>query len=173
MNTRQLLDFLLILYFLSFQVYHVAYIIIKAANSPRPGNWILERSINGETYTPWQYYAMSDSECETVYGIEASVGVPRIELDDQVLCSSHFSRLDPLQGGEVSTGGRFKKAYDLLNLRALKISTLYTNRIFQWMGKIFCVEFQRYPLKFHTKYLIHTWKDVYFIHRWKFKSSWI
>ena len=24
------------------------------------------------------------------------------------------------------------------------------------MGKIFCVEFQRYPLKFHTKYLTHT-----------------
>ena len=28
------------------------------------------------------------------------------------------------------------------------------------MGKIFCVEFQRVPLKFHTKYLTHTLKDV-------------
>ena len=45
------------------------------------------------------------------------------------------------------------------------------NHIFQCMGKIFCVEFQRYPLKFHTKYLVHTLKDVYFMHRWKFKSS--
>ena len=28
------------------------------------------------------------------------------------------------------------------------------------MGKIFCVEFQRYHLKFHTKYLFHTVKNV-------------
>ena len=68
-------------------------------------------------------------------------------------------------------GGRFKNIYELLNARALKISMLYKNRIFQCMGKIFCVEFQRVPLKFHTKYLIHTLKDVHFIHRWKFKSS--
>ena len=62
-------------------------------------------------------------------------------------------------------GGRFKNAYELLNLRALKIPMLYKNRIFQCMGKIFCVEFQRVPLKFHTKYLTHTLKDVNFIHR--------
>ena len=37
------------------------------------------------------------------------------------------------------------------------------------MGKVFWVEFQRYPLKFHTKYLTHTLKDVQFIHKWKFK----
>ena len=37
---------------------------------------------------------------------------------------------------------------------------LYKNRIFQCMSKIFCVEFQRVPLKFHTKYLTHTLKDV-------------
>ena len=69
------------------------------------------------------------------------------------------------------TGGRFKNTYELLNLRALKISKLHKNHIFQCMGKIFCVEFQRVPLKFHTKYLTHTLKDVDFIHIWKFKSS--
>ena len=63
------------------------------------------------------------------------------------------------------SGGRFKNAYEILNLRALKIPTLYKNRIFQCMSKIFCVEFQRVPLKFHTKYLTHTLKDVNFIHR--------
>ena len=68
-------------------------------------------------------------------------------------------------------GGRFKNTYELLNLRALKISKLHKNHIFQCMGKIFCVEFQRVPLKFHTKYLTHTLKDVDFIHIWKFKSS--
>ena len=71
----------------------------------------------------------------------------------------------------LNPGGRFKNTYELLNLRALKISKLHKNHIFQCMGKIFCVEFQRVPLKFHTKYLTHTLKDVDFIHIWKFKSS--
>ena len=61
--------------------------------------------------------------------------------------------------------GHFKNAYELLNLRALKISMLYKKHIFQCMGEIFCVEFQRVPLKFHTKYLTHTLKDVDFILR--------
>ena len=73
----------------------------------------------------------------------------------------------------VSAGGRFRNAYELLNVRAFNISMLYKNHIFQCMGKIFCVEFQRVPLKFHTKYLTHTLKDVDFINRWTFKSSWI
>ena len=64
----------------------------------------------------------------------------------------------------VFPGGRFKNTYELLNLRALKISKLHKKHIFQCMGKIFCVEFQRVPLKFHTKYLTHTLKDVDFIH---------
>ena len=67
-------------------------------------------------------------------------------------------------------GGHFKNTYELLNLRSLKISMLYKDHIFQCMSMIFCVEFQRVPLKFHTKYLTHTLKDD-FIHRWKFKSS--
>ena len=68
-------------------------------------------------------------------------------------------------------GGHFKNMYELLNLKALRNSMLYKNHIFHCVGKIFCVEFQRVPLKFHTKYLTHTLKDVYFIHRWRFKSS--
>ena len=65
----------------------------------------------------------------------------------------------------TSPGGRFKNVYELLNLRALKIPMLDKNRIFQCMSKIFCVEFQRVPLKFHTKYHTHTLEDVDFIHR--------
>ena len=70
-----------------------------------------------------------------------------------------------------NTGGRFNNAYELLNLRALKISMLYKSHIFQCMGKIFCVEFQRVPLKFHTKYLTHTLKDESFMKHLNFKSS--
>ena len=78
----------------------------------------------------------------------------------------------------TSSGGRFKKTNELLNLRALKISPVNKIHIFQCMGKIFCVEFQRYPLKFHTKYLTHTLKDMIFIqHRnlraLRFKSSYV
>ena len=44
------------------------------------------------------------------------------------------------------------------------------------MIKIFCVEFQRYPLKFHTKYLICTLKDmilynIEILRALRFKSS--
>ena len=41
-----------------------------------------------------------------------------------------------------TTFERLKNAYEFLNLRALKISMLNKNRIFQCMDKIFCVEFQ-------------------------------
>ena len=59
----------------------------------------------------------------------------------------------------------FKNAFELLNLDALKLSMLFKNHIFQCLGEIFCVEFQRVPLKFRTKYLTHPSKDVDFIHR--------
>ena len=64
---------------------------------------------------------------------------------------------------EYCPGGRFKNTEGLLNRRALKFSPANKIYIFQCMGKIFCVEFQRYPLKFHTKYLAHTLKDMIFI----------
>ena len=74
-------------------------------------------------------------------------------------------------GQELHLGGRFKNTYELLNLRALKFSPVNKIHIFQCMVKIFSVEFQRYPLKFHTKYLTHTLKDMIFILHWNFKSS--
>ena len=64
-----------------------------------------------------------------------------------------------------------KSKSELLNVRALTFSSVNKIHIFQCMGKIFCVEFQRYPLKFHTKYLTHALKDMLFIQHWNFKSS--
>ena len=64
--------------------------------------------------------------------------------------------------GVVDLQGVFKK-HELLNLRALKFSPVNKIHIFQSMDKIFCMEFQRVPLKFHTKYLTHTLKDMSFI----------
>ena len=79
-----------------------------------------------------------------------------------------------------SARGALKNRYELLNLRALKFS--YANKIdiFQCVGKLFCVEFQRHPLKFHTQYPTHTLRDVYFIRitcenlrGLRFKSSYV
>nr|KAF7400070.1 hypothetical protein H0235_015807 [Vespula pensylvanica] len=49
------------------RVYQIEYVIVKAANSPRPAAWILERSVDNVNFQPWQYYAPSDEECWTRY----------------------------------------------------------------------------------------------------------
>lgn len=85
------------------EIYQVAYVIVKSAISPRPGNWILERSIDGIIYKPWQYYALSDSECWETYGIRPTIGKPRYRTDDEVICTSYYSKLDPLENGEIHT----------------------------------------------------------------------
>ncbi|XP_026264666.2 laminin subunit alpha-1 [Urocitellus parryii] len=85
------------------QIFQVAYVIIKAANAPRPGNWILERSLDGTTFSPWQYYAVSDTECLTRYNITPRRGPPTYRADDEVICTSYYSRLIPLDHGEIHT----------------------------------------------------------------------
>ena len=52
--------------------------------------------------------------------------------------------------------GRFKKAYELVNLGIFKSSLLNKIHIFQCMGEIFCLQFQNVHLNLHTKYLNHT-----------------
>ncbi|ERE84378.1 laminin subunit alpha-1 [Cricetulus griseus] len=85
------------------QVFQVAYIIIKAANAPRPGNWILERSVDGIKFKPWQYYAVSDTECLTRYKITPRRGPPTYRADNEVICTSYYSKLVPLEHGEIHT----------------------------------------------------------------------
>ena len=85
------------------QTYQVAYVVVKAANSPRPGNWILEKSLDGRQFTAWQYFAETNSDCLNLYGVRASPGASvESRRDDQVHCTSHYSQLDPLENGEVS-----------------------------------------------------------------------
>ncbi|KAJ7341923.1 hypothetical protein JRQ81_007908, partial [Phrynocephalus forsythii] len=85
------------------QVFQIAYVIVKAANSPRPGNWILERSIDGVNYQPWQYYAITDTECLTRYNIPPRTGPPSYAKDDEVICTSYYSKIHPLENGEIHT----------------------------------------------------------------------
>ncbi|KAJ8920571.1 hypothetical protein NQ315_004710, partial [Exocentrus adspersus] len=84
-------------------VYQIAYIIIKAANSPRPGTWILEKSIDGDNFEPWQYFARSDKECIERFGIPATKGKPHYFTDSEVICTSFFSKLTPMENGEIHT----------------------------------------------------------------------
>ncbi|XP_056260712.1 laminin subunit alpha-2 isoform X4 [Seriola aureovittata] len=85
------------------QVFQVAYMIIKAANSPRPGNWVLEHSIDGVTFEPWQYYAITDTECLTRFNINPRTGPPSYTRDDEVICTSYYSKIHPLENGEIHT----------------------------------------------------------------------
>ncbi|XP_069017691.1 laminin subunit alpha-2 [Embiotoca jacksoni] len=83
------------------QIFQIAYVIIKAANSPRPGNWILERSIDGVTFDPWQYYAITDTECLTRFNVIPRTGPPSYNRDDEVICTSIYSKIHPLENGEI------------------------------------------------------------------------
>ncbi|KAM8831426.1 laminin subunit alpha-2 isoform 5-T5 [Spinachia spinachia] len=85
------------------QVFQIAYLILKAANSPRPGNWVLERSIDGVTFDPWQYYAITDTECLTRFNINPRTGPPSYTRDDEVICTSFYSKIHPLENGEIHT----------------------------------------------------------------------
>ncbi|OZC06693.1 hypothetical protein X798_06324 [Onchocerca flexuosa] len=85
------------------QEYQVAYVIVKSAIAPRPGTWVLEKSLDGINYQPWQYYAVSDAECLRQFGVPATIGVPRFTRDDEVICTSYYSKLDPLENGEIYT----------------------------------------------------------------------
>ncbi|XP_061609364.1 laminin subunit alpha-2 isoform X6 [Phyllopteryx taeniolatus] len=85
------------------QVFQVAYVIIKAANSPRPGNWILERSIDGVTFEPWQFFALTETECLTRFNMNPRTGPPSYTRDDEVICTAFYSKIHPLENGEIHT----------------------------------------------------------------------
>ncbi|XP_072297637.1 laminin subunit alpha-3-like [Eucyclogobius newberryi] len=81
------------------QLFHVAYVLIKFANSPRPDLWVLERSVDGgQTYSPWQYFAHSKRECIERFGKQPNA---RIVSDDDQICTTEYSRIVPLENGEV------------------------------------------------------------------------
>ena len=51
---------------------------------------------------------------------------------------------------------------NVLNLRALKLSSWYKNCIFQCVGKLCCVEFSKVPFEIlHTEYLSYAFKNVW------------
>lgn len=78
----------------------MAYVFIKMGNSPRPGVFALERSTDhGKTWKPWQYFADTPSDCNTFFG--RGNYSDHIVRDDSVICTTEFSKVVPLEGGEV------------------------------------------------------------------------
>lgn len=72
---------------------------IKMGNSPRPGVWALERSVdNGQTWEAWQYFADTPSDCLIYFSQDAA---EKPAMDDDVICTTEFSKIVPLEGGEV------------------------------------------------------------------------
>ncbi|KAI1731181.1 laminin EGF domain-containing protein [Ditylenchus destructor] len=71
--------------------------------SPSLGTWVLEKSLDGKNFTPWQFYANTNADCMRVFGMPATEGVPKFSRDDEVHCTSYYSQLNPLEEGEIHT----------------------------------------------------------------------
>lgn len=84
------------------QIHQVVFILIKSAISPRPAAWILERSLDGHQFAAWQYFATSDADCRQRYGLAGQPNAAHIfSSDDEVICSTKYSKLTPLENGEI------------------------------------------------------------------------
>ncbi|XP_050698804.1 laminin subunit gamma-1-like isoform X2 [Eriocheir sinensis] len=68
-------------------------------HSPRPESFaIFKRTTYGDNWTPYQYYSAT---CRDTYGIPDSTYVRR-EDETRALCTSEFSDISPLTGGNVA-----------------------------------------------------------------------
>lgn len=74
---------------------------LKSAISPRPASWILERSFDGVDFFPWQYFGLNDDDCRARYNLPGQNEPYTFESDDQIICSTQFSKAVPLENGEV------------------------------------------------------------------------
>lgn len=75
---------------------------MKSAITPRPASWILERSFDGTDFYPWQYFGINDADCQSRYSLPAQNDPYLFKSDAEVICSTKFSKVIPLENGEVS-----------------------------------------------------------------------
>ncbi|EDV23363.1 uncharacterized protein TRIADDRAFT_27868 [Trichoplax adhaerens] len=82
------------------QIFRVTYIILATANSPAPARWVLERSLDGRSFTAWQYYAQSESECYDQFKTETNPdGI--FSSDSQVICVTTGIVANQFQNAQV------------------------------------------------------------------------
>lgn len=84
------------------QVYQVVFFTMRAAISPLPAAWVLEKSTDGKVYHAWQYFAADDDECRERFGLAAHSANYIFKNDSEVICSTQFSAVDPLENGEIN-----------------------------------------------------------------------
>lgn len=77
------------------------FVSLKSAITPRPASWILERSLDGNDYYPWQYFGASDADCQSRYNLRGQSEPYQFQSDSEVICSTKFARAIPLENGEV------------------------------------------------------------------------
>ncbi|KAK3546888.1 hypothetical protein QTP86_003816 [Hemibagrus guttatus] len=79
------------------QLFHVAYVLIKFANSPRPDLWVRESapSTLGRRTNPG---SSLPRDCIERFGQRT---IERINHDNDVICTTEYSRIVPLENGEI------------------------------------------------------------------------
>jgi len=87
--------------FFPLQVYEVFSFKIKSGESAIPRNWILEKSVDGVAYKPWQYFAVSEAECSSRYNLSNQYNGNNNNDDDDVKCNTEFAQLSRLKYGEA------------------------------------------------------------------------
>ncbi|VDM31174.1 unnamed protein product [Hydatigera taeniaeformis] len=90
------------------QVYQIVFILLRMGDSPRPANWILEKSIDGKVFHPWVFFAENAYQCQTLYQPMLNVTLrvtgnsrPHRLGNNEVYCTTFFSQPQNLQAGEI------------------------------------------------------------------------
>lgn len=88
-------------FFCLFQVYEIYSVKIKSAESPLPKAWILEKSIDGDIYEAWQYFAVDDDDCLTRYGLPGRNANYLPSSLTEITCTTQYSETIRLKYGEA------------------------------------------------------------------------
>ena len=121
------------------QPFHVAYVTIKYAMSPRAKTWVLEKSLDGENWEPWQYFAKTEEACQEKFGVYTSVRL----TDSTPICTQEYTDFVPAKNGEVIVSlindrpsmNSFASSEELqefvqaryVRIRLLEVNTLYSH----------------------------------------------
>lgn len=82
-------------------MYEIFSFKIKSAESAIPKVWILEKSIDGASYEPWQYFAISDDDCLRRFNLESHNANYIFNNEREVICSTEFAESSRLKYGEA------------------------------------------------------------------------
>jgi laminin alpha 1/2 len=94
------------------QIYEIYSIKIKSAESPLPKAWILEKSIDGINYTPWQYFASSDADCLARYNLPGRNSNYTLNSNEEIICTTQYSESVRLKYGEAKFVVMSQRSYD-------------------------------------------------------------